>query len=192
MAAQKAAQQPKKGWFGGWFGGKKDADSSGGGPIRAKLGEENSFYYDKELKKWVNKKDPNSAASSRATPPPPRGSATPGRAASSGSIPPAAPPKSVTSDSRPPSSSSNAPPQLSSSPAAPALGVFPPMGSLPRSASTGATMSTPPGTSEGLSRPSSSLAHASSIDDLLGVPQARKGSTVRSKKKGRYVDVMAK
>jgi hypothetical protein len=34
----------KKGWFGGWFGGaKKEENNSGGGPIRAKLGEESSF-----------------------------------------------------------------------------------------------------------------------------------------------------
>lgn len=26
------------------------------GPIKASLGEETSFYYDKELKRWVNKK----------------------------------------------------------------------------------------------------------------------------------------
>lgn len=55
--AAKRVQQDgeKKGWFGGWFGGKKE-QSIGPGPIKAKLGEESSFYYDKELKKWVNKK----------------------------------------------------------------------------------------------------------------------------------------
>lgn len=26
------------------------------GPVKASLGEETSFYYDKELKRWVNKK----------------------------------------------------------------------------------------------------------------------------------------
>jgi hypothetical protein len=37
------------------------------------------------------------------------------------------------------------------------------------------------------------MSEASSIDDLLGQPQARKGGTVRrGKKAGRYVDVMAK
>jgi hypothetical protein len=47
-------------WFGGWFkrGAAEDDVSSGtpGKPIKAKLGEESSFYYDKDLKKWVNKK----------------------------------------------------------------------------------------------------------------------------------------
>ncbi|OQE34890.1 hypothetical protein PENCOP_c015G06065 [Penicillium coprophilum] len=189
--AKKDAQQSgKKGWFGGWFGGaKKEEQNSGGGPIRAKLGEESSFYYDKDLKKWVNKKDPNSSAPVRATPPPPRGSAPPSRTASSSSMPPngaspmpAMPPMSV-SGSRPQSSSTAAPPFLSPSPGFPGL--------APRSVSTGAAMPTPPGSSSGPPRPSSSLTHASSIDDLIGAPQARKGNTVRGKKKGRYVDVMA-
>ncbi|KAJ5109892.1 hypothetical protein N7532_002537 [Penicillium argentinense] len=197
-AKKDAKQQPKKGWFGGWFGGgKKEADNhSGGGPIKAKLGEENSFYYDKELKKWVNKKDPGSAEPVRATPPPPRGSAPPSRTASNSSMPPPpVPPMPVGSGSRPPSSSSDMPPSLSSSPAFSGLGVPPPMGSsLPRSVSTGAAVPTPPGSSSGPPppRPSSSLTHANSIDDLLGAPTARKGNTVRGKKKGRYVDVMAK
>ncbi|KGO74279.1 COPII coat assembly protein, Sec16 [Penicillium italicum] len=190
--AKKDAQQSgKKGWFGGWFGGaKKEENNSGGGPIRAKLGEKSSFYYDKDLKKWVNKKDPGSSAPVHATPPPPRGSAPPSRTASSGSMPPKGappmppmPPMSVSS-SLPQSSSTAAPPSLSSSPGFSGL--------APRSASTGAAMPTPPGSSSGPPpRPSSSLTHASSIDDLIGAPQARKGNAVRGKKKGRYVDVMA-
>lgn len=193
--AKKDQQSSKKGWFGGWFGGtKKEAEPAGGGPIKAKLGEENSFYYDKELKKWVNKKDPSSAEPVRATPPPPRGSAPPSRATSYGSMPPPPmPPMPLGSGSRPPSSSSDVPPSLSSSPAFSGLGVPPTLGSLPRSVSTGAAVPTPPGSSAGPPpRPSSSLTHASSIDDLLGAPQARKGNTAKGKKKGRYVDVMAK
>ncbi|KAJ0269299.1 hypothetical protein COL922a_014763, partial [Colletotrichum nupharicola] len=60
--AQKAAPA-KGGWFSfGWMkGGNKEENNLAGKPIRAKLGEESSFYYDKDLKKWVNKKDPNSA-----------------------------------------------------------------------------------------------------------------------------------
>lgn len=190
--AKKDAQQSgKKGWFGGWFGGaKKEENNTGGGPIRAKLGEESSFYYDKDLKKWVNKKDPGSSAPVHATPPPPRGSAPPSRTASSGSMPPnGAPPMPPmppmpVPGSRPQSSSTAAPPFLSSSPGLSGL--------APRSVSTGAAMPTPPGSSSGPPpRPSSSLTHASSIDDLIGAPQARKGNTVRGKKKGRYVDVMA-
>ncbi|OOQ90276.1 COPII coat assembly protein sec16 [Penicillium brasilianum] len=193
-AKRDALQAQKKGWFGGWFGGaKKEAENAGGGPIKAKLGEENSFYYDKDLKKWVNKKDPNSAAAVRATPPPPRGSAPPSRAASSGSMPPPAGPPMSGAGSRPQSSASDMPPPpLSSSPALSALGMPPPLGNMSRSVSTGAAVPTPPGSSSGPPpRPASSLTHANSIDDLLGAPTARKGNTVRGKKKGRYVDVMA-
>ncbi|KAJ5166442.1 COPII coat assembly protein sec16 [Penicillium canariense] len=193
-AKRDAQQTTKKGWFGGWFGGgKKEAENAGGGPIKAKLGEDSSFYYDKDLKKWVNKKDPNSAAAVRATPPPPRGSAPPSRAASSGSMPPPSGPPMSAAGSRPQSSSSDMPPPFSSSPALSGLGGPPPLGSLPRSVSTGAAVPTPPGSSAGPPppRPSSSLTHASSIDDLLGAPTARKGNTIKGKKKGRYVDVMA-
>ncbi|KAJ6024231.1 hypothetical protein N7540_005028 [Penicillium herquei] len=186
-AKRGAQQSQKKGWFGGWFGGKKEADNVGGGPIKAKLGEESSFYYDNDLKKWVNKKDPNSGGSARATPPPPRGSAPPSRA-SSGSMPPPPAPMSTASCSRPPSSSSDAAP-FSSSPAFSGLGVPPPM---PRSVSSNAALSSTPPGGPAPPRPASSLSHAQSIDDLLGAPVARKGAnTVRGKKKGRYVDVMA-
>ena len=33
----------------------KRADSTSPAPVKANLGEESSFYYDKELKRWVNK-----------------------------------------------------------------------------------------------------------------------------------------
>jgi len=52
---KQAAASGGSGWFKGWFGGKKDA-SAQGGPIKAKLGEESSFYYDPDLKRWINKK----------------------------------------------------------------------------------------------------------------------------------------
>ena len=38
-------------WLGRWF-----SRSSTPGPTKANLGEETAFYYDKELKRWVNKK----------------------------------------------------------------------------------------------------------------------------------------
>ncbi|KAG9318501.1 Sec23-binding domain of Sec16-domain-containing protein [Chiua virens] len=41
------------------------------GPIRASLGEETSFYYDKELKRWVNKKAGTETSQPSAAPPPP-------------------------------------------------------------------------------------------------------------------------
>ena len=39
-------------FFTRWF--KRDGSTPG--PVKASLGEETSFYYDKDLKKWVNKK----------------------------------------------------------------------------------------------------------------------------------------
>ncbi|KAF2462284.1 Sec23-binding domain of Sec16-domain-containing protein [Lineolata rhizophorae] len=88
--------QEKKGWLSGWFKRGGSADGAGlgqqqSGPIRAKLGEENSFVYDPELKKWVNKKAGGSAgaqAGPAATPPPPRG--PPGSRPQSSAGPPAA------------------------------------------------------------------------------------------------------
>jgi len=52
-------------------------------PVRASLGEETSFYYDKELKRWVNKKAGADAAKPAAPPPPPSRAqtASPGRSA---------------------------------------------------------------------------------------------------------------
>ncbi|KAF9246504.1 Sec23-binding domain of Sec16-domain-containing protein [Melanogaster broomeanus] len=41
------------------------------GPIKASLGEETSFYYDKELKRWVNKKGGAEAGQPQAPAPPP-------------------------------------------------------------------------------------------------------------------------
>ncbi|OJJ43842.1 hypothetical protein ASPZODRAFT_145778 [Penicilliopsis zonata CBS 506.65] len=189
--SKRPSHQQKKSWFGGWFGAKKEADNIGGGPIRAKLGEESSFYYDNELKKWVNKKDPNSATPTAATPPPPR---APSRTASASSAPPLNGPPPPAPGSNPnsrPSSAAGVPPPFSG------LGTPPPPNiAVARSVSTGATMlPTPPSSASGLAppRPASSLSHATSIDDLIGAPQPRKGGASKAKKKGRgYVDVMAK
>ncbi len=65
---------PKKTWFGGWLGGKKEPNElnqpAGSAPIKAKLGEKSSFYYDKDLKKWVNGKggEDSTAASPTKSP----------------------------------------------------------------------------------------------------------------------------
>jgi hypothetical protein len=182
----------KKGWFGGWFGGKKDQMPGAGpapGPIRAKLGEQSSFYFDKDLNKWVNKKGGADAATPAAsTPPPPRG--PPNRVASAATPGPPSmgPPSRAASGagSRPPTSSG---PPLP--PSGPPSRVGTPVGSAPLGALNGpgaAGLMPPP-------RPSSSLSHASSLDDLLGGPPSaggKKGTVKGNKKKGgRYVDVMA-
>ncbi|KAF2196525.1 hypothetical protein GQ43DRAFT_426419 [Delitschia confertaspora ATCC 74209] len=209
-ADAKKSNDGKKGggWLSGWF--KKDA-SAGPGPIKAKLGEENSFYYDPELKKWVNKKaGAESATPSAPTPPPPR-SAPPSRNVSSVSVA-SAPPMGMLGSSlpnagmstpalRPPTSnpirSSSMPPPMGVPGGPPSRASTPGM----PSDSEGAKMAPPlmrptlPGgsvTSGPPSRPGTGMSTASSIDDLLGPPQARKGGTVKKGKKGgRYVDVMA-
>lgn len=185
----KEAAAQKKGWFGGWF--KKDPNQAqqGPGPIKAKLGEENSFVYDPELKKWVNKKA-GAADTSKptATPPPPRGGPPAGPRSASGGTPPIGPPSTGL---RPPTSM---PPRSSSMP--------PPMGIPSRSSTPGVpsdnegaakppALARPPLASGPPSRPGTSMSNASSIDDLLGAAAPRKGPAAKKKKAGRYVDVMA-
>lgn len=61
-----------------------------------------------------------------------------------------------------------------------------------RSVSNQSTASAPGGPPSGPpSRPTTSLSNASSIDDLLGAAGPRKGGK-KTRKSGRYVDVMAK
>ncbi|GAB7352990.1 hypothetical protein MBLNU459_g3554t1 [Dothideomycetes sp. NU459] len=202
----------KKGWFGGWFGGKKDPNAAPG-PIRAKLGEQSSFYYDPDLKKWVNKKGGDSGAETpAATPPPPRG--PPSRSTSGNFGPPSGgppgPPSRAASGiglsglassgppgSRPATAGSGTPglPGPPSRMSTPAM-TSPPIG---MDASPVQSSTPPPGMNGGgppsapPSRPPTSMSTASSIDDLLGAPGPRKGGAAKNKKRGgRYVDVMAK
>ncbi|KAF9227903.1 hypothetical protein BS17DRAFT_764261 [Gyrodon lividus] len=75
------------------------------GPIKASLGEETSFYYDKELKRWVNKKAGGEAAQLQAPPPPPSRAQTASPSVGSShpngptngiaSVPPHAPPRTT-------------------------------------------------------------------------------------------------
>ncbi|KAI5245787.1 hypothetical protein E4T43_02928 [Aureobasidium subglaciale] len=177
----------KKGWFGGWFG-KKDPNAQQQGPIRAKLGEQSSFYYDPDLKKWVNKKGGAEAATpTAATPPPPKG--PPSRSVSAAAVPPAGPPMSgPPSRAMTPSGPPSGPPSMVTSPAAPQNGFASASAPPPLGGSAGGPPSSAPP-----SRPATSMSNASSIDDLLGAPGPRKGGTAKAKKRGgRYVDVMAK
>jgi hypothetical protein len=197
--AQKGKDSGKKGggWLSSWF--KKDPNASSG-PIKAKLGEENSFYYDPDLKKWVNKKAGATETAKSATPPPPK-SGPPSRSVSDMGAPPPGP------MGPPPSAPASAPflppptsnPQRSSS-MPPPMGV-PPLSraSTPGMASGDEAIKPPVLTRPPLvagtgppSRPSTGMSTASSIDDLLGAPAAKKG-TAKGKKKGgaRYVDIMA-
>ncbi|KAK3370179.1 COPII coat assembly protein SEC16 [Podospora didyma] len=200
------AKQGKKGWgFTGWFGGggKKDlaepsAAAPGNKPIRAKLGEANSFYYDPDQKRWVNKNaGPEDNAAKKATPPPPRtgpGSSTSSPGPSTGgstfgptsapgggrgSAPPTGPPRAAMtpppSGLRPSASEAN----LMAPPLAPPT--------MMRSVSNTSAASTGPP-----SRPNTALSHSSSIDDLIGAAGPRKAGAKKPRKSARYVDVMTK
>lgn len=197
IAAKAAASQPtKKGWgLGGWFGGgaKKEADiSQPNKPIRAKLGEESSFVYDPEQKRWINKKaGAEQTPAPSATPPPPRAgpprsvSGPPGANFTSAPRPPSGPPQRAASGSSDMDGTS-----LEISGSAPLPATSEGLGAPPamiRSASNG-SVGPPTGPP---SRPGTSMSNASSIDDLLGPPSAggRKAGAKKAKK-NRYVDVM--
>ena len=200
---EKGKGADKKGWLSGWF--KKDPSIPQQGPIKAKLGEESSFYYDQDLKKWVNKKGGSEATMAAApTPPPPKGPIS--RVASGAGGPPHGPPSRVSSaggfsnSSGPPGRTPTSYPTQTGSEGPPSTGVSsgpPSRTGTPGTASdSGLPATAPTSNGEGpSSRPPTSMSNASDLDDLLGGPPApgrRAGGTLRSKKKGgRYVDVMA-
>lgn len=103
-----------KGWF-GWLRKNQEHDDKPKA-VRAKLGEQSSFYYDKELKRWVNKNAPAEDNKPAAPPPPPKSlggsssisrpsSSTPGLPSgppSTSSTPVSGPPSAVLTPSGPP------------------------------------------------------------------------------------------
>jgi len=201
----------KSGWFGGWLGSKKEGDAAPGtpnAPIKAKLGEQSSFYYDAEKKRWIDKKNPDLAPAATAPPPPPKG--PPSRAVSAaGALPPIStstppvpllPMATVTppvNGAKPTPShlpSSGPLSQHQSRSQSPAIHPSEETTTETRSFSMLMTTGPPSGPpSAPPSRPGTGMSGANNIDDLIGAPQARKGGTVRKAKKGRgYVDVMAK
>ncbi|MCJ1420363.1 vesicle coat component [Xylographa parallela] len=98
---------------------------------------------------------------------------------------------SPTTPGAPGSDALASPPMGTRSPALGEAAVESSEGAGLRPASAAAAGTGPP--SAPPSRPTTAVSAASSIDDLIGAPAARKGGTVKGKKKGRgYVDVMAK
>jgi hypothetical protein len=74
--AAQANQQPGSKWLPSWLSWSGSGRKEDGGSARGKkahLGEENSFVYDPELKRWVNKKDLGSkdSKSTSSSPAPP-------------------------------------------------------------------------------------------------------------------------
>lgn len=150
--------QNKKGWF-GWLSRKHDDQPKA---IKAKLGEESSFYYDKDLKRWINKNAPKEEQLQQSAPPPP----PPSGAASApmSSIPSAGPPSAG-----PPGS--GGPPGLA---VPPSMGGPPGTSPIPSARSTPAPMPTSGG-----------------IDDLLAaVPTSGTARKGRRGARNRYVDIM--
>ena len=168
------------GWFGGIWnrGGSKESKQPETKAAQMKFGEENSFYYDEELKRWIDKKaGVETAARAAPTPPPPRG--PPSRAVSAFHGPPI-------STNQPTSHPSNGP--LSGNMSR----------NLTPETEAPSTTGPPIGLAPGLippSRPSTGMSgasNASSVDDLMGPAQPRKGGTIKKAKKGRgYVDLLA-
>lgn len=205
----------KSGWFGGnsWFGGAKDKAKAEppNQPIKVNLGEENSFFFDKEKGKWVNKKaDPAEQEKAHAPPPPPpkgppsravsgAGPGPPRAASGTPPVPPLptslpTPPNSALATTKTTPPSFHLPNQASRA-ATPVVDSGRPLSSA-FAALDGDALSTGPPSgppSAPPSRPATGQSGAMGIDDLLGAPQARKGGTLKKAKKGRgYVDVMAK
>lgn len=137
---KQAAASGGSGWFKGWFGGKKDPNGQSGGPIKAKLGEESSFYYDPDLKRWINKKaaaeeqaapkgppippkrltNPPSRPSSAVPPPQTPTSAGPHKSFSTSSLNMTSPPPTSGSSDAPSTPISAAPAMRASTPGTPA------------------------------------------------------------------------
>ncbi|KAH8117565.1 Sec23-binding domain of Sec16-domain-containing protein [Phellopilus nigrolimitatus] len=128
-------------WLGRWFG---RSSSTTPGPVKANLGEETTFYYDKDLKRWVNKKSGGEDPKANAPPPPPSRAqtASPSRSMSKTGPPPHSPlppsgrPLSAMAGSAPPKKTlsrmrSNLVPEESSSSSVP-------------STPTGMSLATPP------------------------------------------------
>lgn len=219
--AQKAkeAAPAKKGWGLGWFGGgsKKEAQDTAAAPnkpIKAKLGEASSFYYDPELKRWVNKKaGADDVQAKSSTPPPPRSAGPPRTSSAPMQAPPGASPPTAgppTSGPRP-MPIGGAPQMLAQRAVSDNTHMgFPPSPQSDDGITGGGGLSAPPPLmnrsqsnsslrgsgppSAPPSRPSTSMSNASSIDDLLGpaVPRKAGGAAAKkgAKKKTRYVDVM--
>ncbi|ORX36789.1 Sec23-binding domain of Sec16-domain-containing protein [Kockovaella imperatae] len=201
----------QKSWIGRWWTKK---EGEGSGPVRAKLGEESSMVFDKDLKRWVVKGQKPDAAPPPPAPPPRAQTTSP---ASSGMSKPnmprastVAPPMGLSmtpASSTPPQSrslprSTTAPSGLRQGPpptndlngpgtaSASSLNSDgrPPPAGLPSvstsSQSSGSSMAPPP--PAGLPRSTT----GASLDDLLSRPPSKRPSAGgRKPMKSRYVDV---
>ena len=142
------------GWF-GWLGSKKDPNA----PVvhKAKLGEENSFYYDPDQKRWINKKAPDTTPSASSTPPPPRAKPAPTSAPTPGF--------------------GLAPPSRSATPAQSDASGGSGEGPLPTPGAGVGPPSNPP------SRPPTSMSNNSAVDEMMAPGPRRAGGAKKGKKR---------
>lgn len=196
--------KPSASWFGRLWGRSSSTDSAAQAAQakakKAHLGEETSFVYDKDLKRWVNKKAGDTGGSSTPPPPPPparsqspSAASQPDRSGGASSAPP------MRGGGGPPPSSGfmmgRATPPISegegegSSGLAPSRGP-PGMGSLTRARSNLADHSMPPAAQPPMRSGASTPATGS-----VGSPQApppggsRSGTVKKRPIKSRYVVV---
>jgi len=183
--AEPVEESKKQGrsWLGRWWGGKKEDGAPG--PIKANLGQENNFYYDKELKRWVNK-----AAGAEETKPPPPGPPPPPSRAQT-----ASPSRAGGPPVRPPPFGANSapPPQRSTSAMAMSSGAAPParVRSNLVPTSGGDTPPPSPGPPGGPGSRPPSVAPPAGPSGLGSGPPSRPASGAARKKnlRSRYVDV---
>ncbi|KAF2858628.1 hypothetical protein K470DRAFT_259624 [Piedraia hortae CBS 480.64] len=189
-----AATKSGGGWL-KWFKSDPSAPEPNK-PIKAKLGEESSFYFDKELNKWVNKKGPTETEekTTKLAPPPMARSASNNPAvAARGAVPPvragSVPPRTM-----PPASGVPPVPALPGMAMPPPSGIpsgipsGPPSGPPSRADTPASVASAPPGRAA-----AAAAAKGEDLDELLA--GGKKAGTVKRKKgagRGRYVDVMAR
>ncbi|TFK29953.1 hypothetical protein FA15DRAFT_752087 [Coprinopsis marcescibilis] len=166
------------GWLSRWFKASNSNESPG--PIKASLGEENSFYYDKDQKRWVNKRNGPEPPKPEPGPPPP-----PSRAQT------ASPSKAAM---RPSPLGNNAPPTRSTS----AMdfqgptggGSAPPPPSRVRSNLVPASDAAPPPPMGG-SRPSSAASMTGPPSTHSGPPSRPRSQATKKNLRSRYVDVFS-
>ncbi|KAG9009635.1 hypothetical protein FRB90_008226 [Tulasnella sp. 427] len=164
-----------------WKWGKKEEPSTPGA-VKAKLGEESSFYYDKELKRWVNKKGGDTGAAAPVLPPPPSRAPSRAQTASPGQM--AAVTSSLSRGATPPPR-----PQSTSAPNSalkPLTSMVPPRRSHLAESYVPSPETSAPQTPTTDGPPSRSKI----ADPDLVPPPSRASGAAKRKGKSRYVDVL--
>lgn len=170
--AKEAEAAKNKGWFKGWFKGGAAADDGKPKAIRAKLGEERSLVFDKELKRWVDKNAPPEDLKPLAPPAPPKSKTTTPLNQSAMSLNANGPGNVMGAPGTPPPFNTGS----TSVPVTPAQQGTP---AIPTPANR-------PSTTTPLAKPSTT----GGLDDLLATASTGRKSGARRNARNRYVDIM--